>query len=64
MWDHLRYVWYDEEDHTGYRDGCGKKGGKEVPQICADIVFDHVDFAYNEEREILKDISVRIPMAK
>ncbi len=41
-----------------------KKGGKEVPQICADIVFDHVDFAYNEEREILKDISVRIPMSK
>lgn len=41
-----------------------KKDGKEVPALCADIVFDHVDFAYNEEREILKDIRVRIPMGK
>lgn len=38
--------------------------GSEVPAVCADITFDHVTFAYNEEREILKDVSMKFPMGK
>lgn len=41
-----------------------KEDGKEVPSVCSDIVFDDVTFAYNEERDVLKHISMRIPMGK
>lgn len=40
------------------------EGGKPVPAVCADIVFDGVSFAYNEERDVVRDVSVRIPMGK
>lgn len=38
--------------------------GEKVPEVCADITFDHVTFAYNEERDVLKDMTMRIPMGK
>ena len=38
--------------------------GSKVPAVCADITFDHVTFAYNEERKILKDVSMKFPMGK
>lgn len=38
--------------------------GIDVPSACGDIVFDRVSFAYNEEREVLKDLSLTIPMGK
>lgn len=38
--------------------------GEKVPEVCADITFDHVTFAYNEERDVLKDVTMRIPMGK
>lgn len=40
------------------------ESGKEVPKLCADLVLDHVTFGYQEERDVLKDVSVRIPMGK
>ena len=39
-------------------------GGEAVPEICANIAFDHVTFRYNEERDVLKDVSMTIPMGK
>lgn len=41
-----------------------KSCGKDVPLICSDIVFDGVSFAYNEERDVIGDLSVTIPMGK
>lgn len=41
-----------------------KQDGEKVPQLCSDIVFENVSFAYNEEREVLKNVSLRIPMGK
>lgn len=41
-----------------------KEEGEGVPQICGDIAFDNVTFAYNEERDVLKNLSVTIPMGK
>lgn len=38
--------------------------GKNVPQVCSDIVLEHVTFAYNEERDVVKDLSLTIPMGK
>lgn len=38
--------------------------GKEAPKICTDIVFDNVSFAYTEERDVLNELSLRIPMGK
>lgn len=38
--------------------------GEQVPTVCADITFDHVTFAYNEERDVLKDITMRFPMGR
>lgn len=38
--------------------------GKDVPQVCSDIVLEHVTFAYNEERDVVKDLSLTIPMGK
>ena len=38
--------------------------GRDVPSVCSDIIFDDVTFAYNEERDVLKHISMRIPMGK
>ena len=38
--------------------------GEPVPQVCRDIVFDHVSFSYQEGQEVLRDVSVRIPMGK
>lgn len=41
-----------------------KTEGKNVPQVCSDIVLEHVTFAYNEERDVVKDLSLTIPMGK
>lgn len=41
-----------------------KEDGRDVPSVCSDIVFHDVTFAYNEERDVLKHISMRIPMGK
>ena len=38
--------------------------GDPVPALCADIVFSNVTFGYNEERDVLKEVSVNIPMGK
>ena len=38
--------------------------GQSVPLVCRDIVFDHVSFSYQEGQEVLRDVSVRIPMGK
>lgn len=38
--------------------------GAVVPDVSADIVFKHVSFCYNEERDVLKDVSLRIPKGK
>lgn len=40
------------------------KNGDNVPALCADIVLDHVTFGYNDERDVLKDVSVTIPMGR
>lgn len=37
--------------------------GRPVPDTPADLVFDHVRFAYNEE-DVLKDVSLHIPAGK
>lgn len=39
-------------------------GGADVPSVCRDLVFDDVTFAYNAERQILKGVTVTIPMGK
>lgn len=41
-----------------------KDKGDPVPQVCADLVFDHVHFSYQEDKPVLKDLSLRIPMGK
>lgn len=41
-----------------------KSDGEEIPSICTDIVLDNVTFAYNEERNVLNGVSLRIPMGK
>ena len=41
-----------------------KYDGESVPAICSDIVFDRVSFAYNEEHDVLRDVSLTIPMGK
>lgn len=38
--------------------------GKNVPDICADIAFQNVTFGYNEERAVLKNVSMHFPMGK
>lgn len=38
--------------------------GKPVPELCSDIVLDDVTFAYTNERDVLKHISMKIPMGK
>lgn len=38
--------------------------GAEVPKMCADITFDNVTFAYDDERDVLKGVSVTIPKGK
>ena len=40
------------------------KDGEHVPELCSDIVLSNVTFGYNEEREVLKDVSVTIPMGR
>ncbi len=40
------------------------QSGKDVPMACADIVFDGVSFAYNQERDVLKNVCATIPMGK
>ena len=41
-----------------------QESGAPVPELCSDITFGNVSFAYNEDREVLKDISLNIPMGK
>ena len=41
-----------------------REDGQPVPLVCRDIVFDHVSFSYQEGQEVLRDVSVRIPMGK
>ena len=41
-----------------------KETGAPVPELCSDIAFCDVSFAYHEDREVLKDISLNIPMGK
>lgn len=41
-----------------------KTEGKDVPKVCSDIVLEHVTFAYNEERDVVKDLSLTIPVGK
>lgn len=41
-----------------------RQQGADVPLACADIVFDGVDFAYSEERDVLKNVCATIPMGK
>lgn len=41
-----------------------KAEGRDVPQINSDILFDHVTFAYNEERDVVEDLSLTIPTGK
>lgn len=38
--------------------------GLAVPEVCSDIIFENVSFAYTEERDVLKHLSLRIPMGK
>lgn len=38
--------------------------GKDVPAVCSDIVLDNVAFGYADEREVLKQVSMRIPMGR
>ncbi len=41
-----------------------KEDGADVPPLCSDIVFDNVTFAYDDERNALNGVSVKIPMGK
>lgn len=38
--------------------------GKDVPELCSDIVLDHVSFGYTKDRDVIRDVSVKIPMGK
>ena len=38
--------------------------GKQVPLVCSNLSFNHVTFGYNEERDVLKDVSMQFPMGK
>lgn len=40
------------------------EGGDPVPKVCSNIVFKNVSFSYNDEREVLKNVSLSIPMGK
>ncbi len=40
------------------------EAGKPVPDLCADIRFENVSFSYHEGREVLKNVSLTIPMGK
>ncbi len=40
------------------------KGKENVPKLCGDIVFDNVTFGYGEDRDVLQNVSLRIPMGK
>ena len=40
------------------------EAGSPVPEICSDITFDKVSFAYNEERTVLKNVSLNVPMGR
>lgn len=39
-------------------------GGESVPEVCADIEFDNVSFAYAGGQDVIKNLSVKIPMGK
>lgn len=39
-------------------------GGEPVPEVCADIEFDNVSFAYAVGQDVIKNLSVKIPMGK
>lgn len=39
-------------------------GGEPVPEVCADIEFDNVSFAYARGQDVIKNLSVKIPMGK
>lgn len=41
-----------------------KTEGMAVPCEQDDIIFDHIGFAYNEERQVLNDLSLTIPAGK
>lgn len=41
-----------------------KEEGTAVPKSHGDIVLEHVTFAYDEEREVIKDLSLTIPHGK
>ena len=38
--------------------------GEPIPEMCADITFEHVKFGYKEEKPVLKDVTMKIPMGK
>lgn len=40
------------------------EGGEPVPEVCADIEFDNVSFAYAGGPDVIKNLSVKIPMGK
>lgn len=40
------------------------EGGEPVPEVCADIEFDNVSFAYAGRQDVIKNLSVKIPMGK
>lgn len=39
-------------------------GGEPVPEVCADIEFDNVSFTYAGGQDVIKNLSVKIPMGK
>lgn len=39
-------------------------GGEKVPEVCSNITFKNVSFAYTDERDVLKNVSLTIPMGK
>ena len=39
-------------------------GGEPVPEVCADIEFDNVSFAYAGGQDVIKNLSVKIPIGK
>lgn len=41
-----------------------REEGASVPEMCSDIAFDDVSFAYHEGRDVLKNVSLRIPMGR
>lgn len=40
------------------------ESGRPVPELCADIKLENVSFSYHEGREVLKNVSLTIPMGK